>query len=64
MRGWRRCGVQGRIMAVTDAAKKLMEEALALSAEDRKRMGTALLDSGRVILWHLPCQPGGKSATG
>ena len=30
---------------MTDAAKKLMEEALALPAEDRKRLGTALLDS-------------------
>ncbi len=30
---------------MTDAAKKLMEEALALPAEERKRMGTALLDS-------------------
>lgn len=30
---------------MTDAANKLMEEALALPVEDRKRMGAALLDS-------------------
>ena len=30
---------------MTDAAKKLMEEVLALPAEDRKRIGAALLDS-------------------
>ncbi|MBX3274358.1 MAG: addiction module protein [Sandaracinaceae bacterium] len=30
---------------MTDAAKKLMEDALALPAEDRKRIGVALLDS-------------------
>ena len=30
---------------MTDAAKKLMEEVLALPAEDRKRIGVALLDS-------------------
>ncbi len=30
---------------VTDAAKKLMEQALALPREDRRRLGLALLES-------------------
>jgi putative addiction module component (TIGR02574 family) len=30
---------------VTDAAEKLIKEALALPAEERRRIGTALLDS-------------------